>query len=52
MSRVALSAFLAAAAASVVSAQATQQFPATPLVDRHYAYPSGIVSTAEPLVRA
>ena len=44
MSAVALSALLAVAASTVVSAQVTQQFPATPLADKHFAYPSGIVS--------
>lgn len=43
MSAVALSALLAAAA-SVVTAQVNQQFPATPLANKHFAYPSGIVS--------
>ncbi|PSR73721.1 hypothetical protein PHLCEN_2v10440 [Hermanssonia centrifuga] len=46
MSAVALSALLAAAAASVVNAQ-TQQFPATPLANKHFAYPSGIPYQAD-----
>ncbi|KAF7793752.1 hypothetical protein EIP86_004871 [Pleurotus ostreatoroseus] len=49
MSVVALSALLAAAA-SVASAQVTnvtQQFPATPLANKHFSYPSGIPYKAD-----
>lgn len=44
MSRVALSTLIAVASLVSVKAQGLSTFPATPLADKHFAYPSGIVS--------
>lgn len=55
MSVVALSAVLAATAISLVSAQVTdptQTFPATPLANKHFAYPTGLVSILSRYVAA